>query len=122
MNPCTHSFCPIDHVSIDVTELAPLKEFLESVFGMTVVRQKEEAGVITNLWLDGGIQLRLVSQTAPDCGRIAHIAFQCLDLDAVLEKASAFGAQSIPGKGCHWFQVFGIYFEMKVQKSSKAAR
>ena len=116
MKPCTDTFCPIDHVSIDTAELAPLCRFFEEVFGMTVARRKEDNGALTNLWLDGGVQLRLVSREAPDCGRIEHIAFQCLDLDAVLDRAAKFGAKPIPGKGRHWFEAFGIYFEMKVQK------
>ena len=112
---CTETFCPLDHVSIDVTDIAPMEEFFREVFGMKPIRRKEENGRITNLWLDGGIQLRLVMNQKPDCGRIEHLAFACKDVDAVLARAAAFGGKPIEGKGRHWFEAFGIYFEMKVR-------
>ena len=115
MNECTDTFCPLDHVSIDVTEIAPMEEFFRQVFGMTPVRQKEEQGVVTNLWLDGGIQLRKVDAQEKGCGRIEHLAFACKDVDAVLARAARFGGRPIAGKGRHWFEAFGIYFEMKVR-------
>lgn len=115
MKECTESFCPIDHVSIDVTEIAPMEEFFREVFGMTPVRRKEEQGVVTNLWLDGGIQLRKVDSHAKDCGRIEHLSFACKDVDQVLSRAARFGGKPIEGKGHHWFEAFGIYFEMKVR-------
>ena len=112
---CTETYCPLDHVSIDVTDIAPMEAFFREVFGMKPTRQKEENGQITNLWLDGGIQLRLVPTQKPDCGRIEHLAFACKDVDAVLGRAAQFGGKSIEGKGHHWFEAFGIYFEMKVR-------
>ena len=111
----TEIFCPIDHVSIDVLDIAPMEAFFREVFGQTVIRQKEEAGRITNVWLDGGIQLRKVDALKPDCGRIEHLSFACKDVDAVLSRAAKFGGKPIEGKGHHWFQAFGIYFEMKVR-------
>lgn len=112
---CTDTFCPLDHVSIDVTDIAPMETFFREVFGMTHVRTKEENGQITNLWLDGGIQLRKADTLKPDCGRIEHLAFACRDVDAVLSRAARFGGKPIKGKGRHWFEAFGIYFEMKVK-------
>lgn len=115
MLTCTETFCPLDHVSIDVLEIAPMETFFREVFGMSPVRQKEENGTVTNLWLDGGIQLRLVTELKSDCGRIEHLAFACKDVDAVLTRAAKFGGKPIEGKGHHWFEAMGIYFEMKVR-------
>ena len=115
MPKCTNTFCPIDHICIDTAELAVMIDFFETVFGMSVTRTKGPAEAPESVWLDGGVQLQAVEHPAPDCGRCDHIAFQCLDLDAVLARARAYGAEPVEGKGPHWFKALGIAFEMKVQ-------
>ena len=115
MRDCTESFCPIDHICIDTSDVFGMIDFFEHVFGMTVCRTQGPEGAPTNVWLDGGVQLRVVENATAEYGRYDHIAFQCLDLDAVLDRARAYGAEAVEGKGRHWFRAMDIAFEMKVQ-------
>ena len=85
---CTKEFCPIDHVAIDVQDMDTALRFFQDVFGMTVTRFKGPQEAPTNLWLSGGVQLCLVETQKPDCGRVGHLAFQCLELEPMLERAA----------------------------------
>lgn len=117
MRECTDSFCPIDHISIDVADMAKYIRFFETVFGMKVCRIKGSAEAPESVWLDGGIQLLHVEEPSMENGRYHHLAFQVMDVDSVLAKASHYGAVPVPGKGHHWFMLpDGIRFELKVQK------
>lgn len=57
MRECTEAFCPIDHIAIDVADIAKYTRFFETVFGMKVWRVKGPAESPESVWLDGGIQL-----------------------------------------------------------------
>ena len=112
---CTETFCPIDHVAIDVADMDTALAFFQDVFGMTITRTQGPEAAPTSLWLSGGVQLCRVESQAADCGRVGHLAFQCLDVDAVLRRAAPYGAEPVPDKGHHWFRALGITFEMKVR-------
>lgn len=116
MRECTEIFCPIDHISIDVKNIAEYTRFFEDVFGMNVRRVKGPAESPDSVWLDGGIQLIRVENPSQENGRYHHLAFQVMSVDAVLEKAKLYGAVPVPGKGHHWFMLpNGIKFELKEQ-------
>lgn len=90
--------------------------FFEVVFGMQVCRTQGPADAPTSLWLDGGLQLLRVEQPSVENGRFHHLAFQVASVDAVLQKATAYGATPVPGKGHHWFMLpNGINFELNQQ-------
>lgn len=117
MRECTETFCPIDHISIDVADMEKYTQFFETVFGMKVWRVKGPDEAPDSVWLDGGIQLLHVEDPSMENGRYHHLAFQVMSVDAVLEKAASFGAVPVPGKGHHWFMLpDGIRFELKEQK------
>ncbi len=117
MRECTESFCPIDHISIDVADMEKYIRFFETVFGMKVSRVQGSAEAPESVWLDGGIQLLHVEEPSMENGRFQHLAFQVMDVDSVLEKASHYGAVPVPGKAHHWFMLpDGIRFELKVKK------
>ena len=111
----TDHFCPIDHIAIDVVDFDTALSFFQDVFGMTVTRFQGPEEAPTSLWLDGGVQLCRVEEEKPDCGRVGHLAFQCQELEPVLQRAARYGAVPVPGKGGHWFSALGIRFEMKVK-------
>lgn len=116
MREHTDTFCPIDHISIDVSDPTASAAFFEDVLGMHVYRTQGPADAPTSLWLDGGIQLLRVEQPSVENGRFHHLAFQVASVDAVLQKAAAYGATPVPGKGHHWFMLpNGIKFELKQQ-------
>ena len=116
MRECTETFCPIDHISIDVENIAEYTRFFEDVFGMKVWRGKGPAESPDSVWLDGGIQLIRVENPSQENGRYHHLAFQVMSVEAVLEKAKPYGAVPVPGKGHHWFMLpNGIKFELKEQ-------
>ncbi len=117
MRECTETFCPIDHISIDVTDIAAAADFFEKVLGMKIYRAKGPENDPSSVWLDGGIQLLKVEDPSQENGRYHHLAFQVASVDAVLEKAKLYGAVPVPGKGHHWFMLpNGIKFELKEQK------
>ncbi len=117
MRECTETFCPIDHISIDVTDIAAAADFFEKVLGMKIYRAKGPENDPSSVWLDGGIQLLKVDDPSQENGRYHHLAFQVASVDAVLEKAKPYGAVPVPGKGHHWFMLpNGIKFELKEQK------
>lgn len=117
MRDCTDTFCPIDHISIDVSDIAKGVDFFEHVLGMKVWRTQGPENAPTSVWLDGGIQLLKVEKPSMENGRYHHLAFQVASVDAVLEKAKPYGAVPVPGKGHHWFMLpNGIKFELKEQK------
>lgn len=116
MRECTETFCPIDHIAIDVADIAKYTRFFEAVFGMKVWRVKGPAESPESVWLDGGVQLLSVKDPSMENGRYHHLAFQVMSVDAVLEKAKTYGAVPVPGKGHHWFMLpDGIKFELKEQ-------
>lgn len=117
MRECTETFCPIDHISIDVTDIAAAADFFEKVLGMKIYRAKGPENDPSSVWLDGGIQLLKVDDPSQENGRYHHLAFQVASVDAVLEKAKLYGAVPVSGKGHHWFMLpNGIKFELKEQK------
>ena len=87
MRECTETFCPIDHIAIDVADIAKYTRFFETVFGMKVWRVKGPAESPESVWLDGGIQLLSVKDPSMENGRYHHLAFQVMSVDAVLERA-----------------------------------
>lgn len=113
------TFCPIDHIAIETADLPGDVRFFEDVLGMHVYRTQGDESAPSSVWLDGGIQLLQKDVPAVGDGRYHHLAFQVLSVDAVLEKARPYGAEPVPGKGHHWFQLpNGIRFELKEQKKA----
>ena len=114
MKECSDKFCPIHHVAIDVADLEGTLAFFREVFGMTVIREKGPEGRPDSVWLDGGVQLDRAEDASPENGRFSHLSFRTTDIPAVIERAKAFGAVPVPGKGEHWFMLpDGLRFEMK---------
>ena len=122
MRDYTETFCPIDHIAIDVKDLASYVDFFEHVFGMQVYRTQGPENDPSSVWLDGGIQLLKVEDPSMDNGRYHHLAFQVASVDAILEKAKPYGSVPVPGKGRHWFMLpDGIKFELKEQKAKPSS-
>lgn len=119
MSDHTASFCPIDHVAIETADLPADVRFFENVLGMHVCRTQGDAAAPSSVWLDGGIQLLQEPEPAAGNGRFHHLAFRVDSVKEVLERAAPYGAEPVPGKGAHWFQLpSGIRFELKEQKKA----
>lgn len=116
MRECSETFCPIDHISIDVVELETAVQFFRDVFGMSVTRAKGPDQRPDSVWLDGGIQLVRVEEANHENGRFHHLAFQVKDTEPVIQRARQYGAVPVPGRGEHWFMLpNGLCFELKKQ-------
>lgn len=114
MKECSDKFCPIHHIAIDTADLEGTLAFFREVFGMSVIRRKGPDDRPDSVWLDGGVQLDRVQNASRENGRFSHLSFRTTDIPAVLERAKAFGAVPVPGKGAHWFMLpDGLRFEMK---------
>lgn len=114
MKEYSDRFCPIHHIAIDVADLEGTLRFFQTVFGMTVIRKKGPEDHPDSVWLDGGVQLDRVANAGRENGRFSHISFRTTDIPAVIQRAKAFGAAPVPGKGAHWFMLpDGMVFEMK---------
>ena len=116
MRNCTDTFCPLDHIAIEVINITDSIPFFEEVLGMRIYRQIGPEGDPTSVWLDGGIQLRKAENPSRENGRFHHLAFQVRNAAAIVEKAKKYGGVPVPGKGAHWFMLpNGIRFELKEQ-------
>ncbi len=114
MRNCTDIFCPLDHIGIEVSNIAETVKFFEDVLGMQVYRKAGPEEDPTSVWLDGGIQLNKVVDASMENGRFHHLAFQVRSVAKVIEKAKPYGAAPVPGKAAHWFMLpNGIRFELK---------
>lgn len=114
MKECSDQFCPIHHIAIDVADLEGTLAFFQTVFGMTVIREKGPRERPDTVWLDGGVQLDRKEDASQENGRFSHLSFRTTDVPGVIERAKAFGAAPVPGKGAHWFMLpNGLRFEMK---------
>ena len=93
----------VDHTAVHVTDLDKHVEFFLDVFGITVVREKNEDYVERQVWLSAGIELIESAEEAEAGGANWHIGIMVDDYDDVLKRAYAAGCIRF-GQGENWFR------------------
>ena len=68
MHECTKDFSPLDHIAIDVTDIAENAKFFEDVLGMRICRTMGPEDDPSSVWFDGGIQLCKVADPSQENG------------------------------------------------------
>lgn len=76
----------LDHIALNISEIEWYWSFFESVFGMTIAKQKTDNGC-RKIWFDEGIQL---IETKTDCNNngkfFDHIAIRTDDKDTIYRR------------------------------------
>lgn len=108
--------CMIHHVALKVADIPYFIRFFSDVFSMSVTKTRGDEGAWDSVWLSGGVQLLSAECPTPRAGTMDHVSFLVPDVEAVKQKAAAYGAAPVPGKGAHWFQIpEQILFELKTE-------
>jgi catechol 2,3-dioxygenase-like lactoylglutathione lyase family enzyme len=100
----------VDHVAVHVTDLPWHVRFFDEVFGMSVTGVAGDPAAPAQVWLTGGLQLLRRASGEP-AGRdpragdvLAHVALDCPDRAAAIERARARGAVTLPD-GDNWLRL-----------------
>ncbi len=95
----------VEHTAVTVQDIDWSVRFFVQVFGMSVTRQKENHGHLSQVWLDGGIQL-VASPDDPAVGRPHHLGIVVQDFSAVRRDMLRWeGVHPMEGKPEKWLQL-----------------
>lgn len=108
----------VEHTAVTVQDIDWSVRFFVQVFGMSVTRQKENHGHLSQVWLDGGIQL-VASPEDPAFGRPHHLGIVVQDFSAVRRDMLRWeGVHPMEGKPEKWLQLpDGLVLELFQEKS-----
>ena len=103
----------LDHVAINVSDIAWYIDFFSRAFGMTVVDTDVKNDQIHQAWLDGGIQIiQTPTFSHASSSVLAHIAIKVDNLSDAITRVKLSGGTAMQ-KGENWFQLPGdVYLEL----------
>lgn len=107
----------LEHAAVTVQDLDWSIRFFEEVLGMEVVRRKEKAGKLEQVWLRGGLQLVAAGEHA-GAGQSHHLGIVVEDFSATLKEMLAYeGVHAMEGKPEKWVQLpDGLVLELFQEK------
>jgi catechol 2,3-dioxygenase-like lactoylglutathione lyase family enzyme len=113
----------VEHVAVRVKDIHWHVDFFRDVLGMTVREVEGSPEHPKQLWTVGGMQLMADPAFAGPEGRLAHLGVMTDDLEAVLERASAYaGVKPLP-QGRNWLALpDGLCVEVIQAKGDAVAR
>ena len=103
----------LDHVALRIKNSSEAVRFFQNVFGMSVVKVRNDGGTKSSVWLSGGIQL--IEDSSPfEEGMMDHVCFLVADIEKTIRLAERFGALPAPERGVGWFRLReGLVIELK---------
>ncbi len=94
----------LEHVALYVQDLQWYIRFFEDAFGMIIRKTREKDGAVSQVWLNGGIQLIAEPVGESGNGRMNHLGFMVENLENTIAAVKQYGAVETP-KGPNWFRL-----------------
>jgi len=94
----------LEHVALRVQDLQWYARFFEDAFGMIIRKTREKDGVVSQVWLNGGIQLIAATGDGNEDGRMNHLGFMVENLENAVAAVKRYDAVEMP-KGPNWFRL-----------------
>lgn len=96
--------CYLEHVAFHVRDIKWHINFFRDALGMPIRQISGDAESPEQVWFHGGIQLKSDPNFAGGEGRMAHLGIVTGDLDAMLRRVHAKGAEVLP-QGENWVKL-----------------
>ncbi|MGH0052283.1 MAG: VOC family protein [Sphaerochaetaceae bacterium] len=105
--------CLLDYCAIMVDDIESKVDLFSNVFGMHIRKRELNQNKIHQIWFSEGIQLTQCNDPVRvDQQLVNHIGIRVKEVDACLEKATAYGAKAL-AKGKNWIVFpFGLCVEV----------